>query len=228
MRNDSQTVFQKINSQPVISNSYTLSCLLYKGIYEFMVRPLKLETTASGSYYNLGMGARDTAICTKQLKALAQFTTALISNTLQAGITNVFAGALYSWDFNNGFLTAGPTASVAYTNNGIYNVQLKAIHPCLQDSSNQFVQIIEAQIDPLSGNTTRFKQNPTNSVFEILNLPAGATEIKVYNAAGQVIHAYKGPFTNTFCASLDMSGIYSIQICSRTKTTWLPLLIHIN
>jgi hypothetical protein len=228
MRNDSQTVFQKINSQPVISNSFTLSCLLYKGIYEFMVRPLKLETTASGSYYNLGMGARDTAICTKQLKALAQFTTALISNTLQAGITDVFAGALYSWDFNNGFLTAGPTASVAYTNNGIYNVQLKAIHPCLQDSSNQFVQIIEAQIDPLSGNTTRFKQNPTNSVFEILNLPAGATEIKVYNAAGQVIHAYKGPFTNTFCASLDMSGIYSIQICSRTKTTWLPLLIHIN
>ena len=31
------------------------------GSYEFMVRPVRLETTGSGSFYNLGAGKTDTA-----------------------------------------------------------------------------------------------------------------------------------------------------------------------
>lgn len=228
MRNDSQAVFQKVNALPILSTSFTMPCLLYKGVYEFMVRPLKLETSPSGSYYNLGMGARDTAICTIQLKALAQFTTALTSNTLQAGLKQIFSGALYAWDFNNGFLTAGPTASVVYGINGIYNVRLKALHPCLQDSSEQFIQIVEAQLDHLNTNTTRFKQNPTGSLFEIIDLPAGTTCIKVYNAAGQFLNEYKGPFNNTFSAPIDMPGIYSIHIIGAPKPVQLPILIRSN
>ena len=228
MRNDSQSVFQKINLQPIANTSYTQTCLLYKGVYEYLVRPVKLETGSSGSYYNVGMGARDTALCVLQLKSIADFTNSISANTVQVGVKTPFPGSVYSWDFNNGVLAAGPTASVVYGSNGIYNLQLKCLHPCIQDSSSAFIQISEAG-EPINPFTkVCFKSNPVNHSFEIIHLPDNLIQIEVFNLSGQRIQCFKGPFHSEFKGLLESPGMYVIQLRTATQMQRLPLLWNLD
>ena len=52
-KNDSATNFVKINTAPIAGNTFTDNCLIYKGVYTYMVRALKLESGPSGTYFNM-------------------------------------------------------------------------------------------------------------------------------------------------------------------------------
>ncbi|MDB4347169.1 T9SS type A sorting domain-containing protein [Bacteroidia bacterium] len=47
----------RVNAQPITDTFYTDAINWYSGNYKYEVRPIKLETTASGSYYNVGGGS---------------------------------------------------------------------------------------------------------------------------------------------------------------------------
>lgn len=47
----------RVNPQPITDTFYTDAINWYTGNYKYEVRPIKLETTASGSYYNVGGGS---------------------------------------------------------------------------------------------------------------------------------------------------------------------------
>lgn len=50
--------FVKVNGLPIQDTVFTDENNWYSGDYEYMVRPVRLETTPSGSYYNYGPGMR--------------------------------------------------------------------------------------------------------------------------------------------------------------------------
>ena len=47
----------RVNPQPITDTFYTDAINWYSGNYKYEVRPIKLEPTASGSYYNVGGGS---------------------------------------------------------------------------------------------------------------------------------------------------------------------------
>ena len=67
------TTYAKLNSSPITLNNFTDSCLIYPGVYSYMVRAVKLETTASGTYYNLSTGIIDTAANNQNLLIVLKF-----------------------------------------------------------------------------------------------------------------------------------------------------------
>ncbi|MEI8136432.1 MAG: fibronectin type III domain-containing protein, partial [Bacteroidota bacterium] len=70
----SNTNYIKVNPLPIAGTTYTDLCLVNTGIYKYMVRTLKLETTPSGTYYNMSEGIADTANSTNSFISVAAFT----------------------------------------------------------------------------------------------------------------------------------------------------------
>lgn len=55
-KEEGETFFERVNEEPVEGLSYTIDCVDPGVNYTYMIRALRLETSASGSYYNLSQG----------------------------------------------------------------------------------------------------------------------------------------------------------------------------
>jgi len=129
MKNDTNKTYIKINPSVITGTNYTDNCLLYPGIYKYMVRTLKLETTPSGTYYNLSEGIADTAYNSSNLVITAQYTNTVNSNTITF-INSITNANSFSWDFGNGSTSTATNPSITYTDNCNYTVTLVASNNC--------------------------------------------------------------------------------------------------
>jgi hypothetical protein len=129
VRNDSVPEYNRVNAQIITGNVYTDSCLIIKGIHEYMVRALKLEHTPSGSYFNLSEGISDTAFNALDITSIAAFTHTNAGISVSFNATSTLS-LLYSWHFGDGQTSSGPNPTKTYTANGTYTIQLIATHPC--------------------------------------------------------------------------------------------------
>src|SRR5690606_30003610 len=100
-RNDTTDVFTKINTELITGNSFIDSCLVYEGVQRYMLKALKLETTPSGTFYNLSTGICDTLYNPQEVIVSADFT---FENTGSEFVfTNTSQNASnYHWDFGDG------------------------------------------------------------------------------------------------------------------------------
>ncbi|MBK7668137.1 MAG: fibronectin type III domain-containing protein [Sphingobacteriaceae bacterium] len=149
MKNDTNKVYVKLNPLPITSTTYTDNCLLYPGIYKYMVRAIKLENTPSGTYYNLSDGIADTALNNNYLKVNAAFTVSAISNSVT--LTNTSAGATtYAWAFGDGGTSTTTNTAHTYTANGTYTISLIGYNSCNSDTAKIIVTITSVGINELA------------------------------------------------------------------------------
>lgn len=214
MKNDTNTTYVKLNAAPIVGTAYTDLCLLYKGIYKYMVRTVKLENTPSGTYYNLSDGVADTAMNNNYLKVNAAFTLSAVSNTVT--LTNTSAGATtYAWAFGDSGTSTSTNTVHTYTANGTYTITLIGYNSCNSDTTKLVVTILSAGLDELVlANNIELYPNPNPGIF-ILNTGNSNTayEAIIYNAEGkQVYRASEFKGQQEIDLSEYIAGIYFIQL----------------
>jgi PKD repeat protein len=220
--------YVKINPAPIAGTTYTDLCLVNPGIYKYMVRTLKLETTPSGSYYNMSEGIADTANSTTSFISVASFTNSLASNTVN--VTNTSSNTTtYSWDFGNTFtstLTSPPP--VTYTANGTYTITLIASNVCNSDTTTSVITIISAGLNEKAlDNSVLLWPNPTTGKIKLDNTLNENMEVSIFNVEGRLVF-YKNNVAKN--EELNISklnkGLYIIQIKVGDQGTKRKLVIE--
>ncbi|HQQ94353.1 MAG TPA: T9SS type A sorting domain-containing protein [Bacteroidia bacterium] len=191
LRNDSIPFYTRINAQLIPGTSYLDSCLLVKGVHDYMVRALKLEEVPSGSYYNLSEGISDTAYNSSDFSGLALFTSTLIGTSVQFQASSTLA-TQFSWTFGNGQSSSLPNPVATYTANGNYPVQLIAFHPCAQDTEAALITIWEVGLpDQFSLSGISLFPNPTSGQIQFTAPAEHVYQFAVYDRLGRLVYETK-------------------------------------
>lgn len=216
MKNDTNTNYVKINSALIAGTTYTDNCLLYKGIYKYMVRAYKLETTPSGTYYNMSEGIADTANSTNGMKAHASFSLSVSGTTVN--VTNLSVNTTANnWNFGDGGTATTVNAAHTYTANGSYTITLISSNSCNSDTAKLVVNIISASINELNSINATVYPNPSNGkiTVSLSNRDNEAYEATVYNQEGKLIQRKLNVRDRVdFDLSGEASGLYFLQLRS--------------
>ncbi len=106
--------FTKLNTLPVTANNFTDTAPNTTGSNVYMVRALRLETSASGSYYHMSQGV---FTCAPYL--LITGSTDVCNNGIYTYSLPLSTGASYNWVVNGGLLLSGQgTNSISVQWNG--------------------------------------------------------------------------------------------------------------
>lgn len=220
MKNDTNTSYIKINPSLIAGTTYTDNCLLYKGIYKYMVRAYKLETTPSGSYYNMSEGIADTANSTNGTKAYASFSLATAGNTVN--VTNLSVNTTANnWNFGDGGTATTLNASHTYTTNGTYTITLISSNSCNSDTAKLVVVINSVGISEMNEVSASVFPNPTDGKFSMTldNTDNTSYDVFIYNQEGKLLLKGTGvKLKQDFDLSGYRAGIYLLQLRGKDKT----------
>lgn len=220
MKNDTVKSFVKINSAPITANTFTHNCLIYKGIYTYMVRALKLENTPSGTYFNMSEGIADTAYNSKDFTSIASFTSAVNNNQVSFTNTSPIIATSFNWDFGNGTQSNSINPTVSYSLNGFYLITLIASHPCYSDTANDIINITNVGLTQLNDeNSLKISPNPTDGKIKINFNQQEIKEVLIFNLDGKKVLHEINPFQNQVLNLNSLiNGLYIIQIKTAEKT----------
>lgn len=213
MKNDTMTDYIRLNQNPITGTSYTDSCLLYPGVYTYMVRALILQSSPSGTYYNLSQGVSDTAWNNNDLEVHAAATYSIVDNVVT--FTNASINATsYLWDFGDGETSTlqDPIHTFLYGN---YTVKLIAGNGC--DTDTIFISISIVTGVEVANNLSDISiyPNPSSGKFIILfdDTMDPYAGIKIYNIMGNLVQEIRNSKTKD---EIDLSdypnGIYILTV----------------
>lgn len=220
------TGFTRVNDEIITDTFYTDSCLSIPGNWIYMVRAIKLETTPSGTYYNMSQGLKDTLQHTSSPTIIAHFTYDIEENVVTFTNNTGNSATTYLWEFGDG-TTSTEINPVHVFEPGVYNVKLTAWNECAVDSIYISLTVEPtATENPLLENIISINPNPTNGVF-ILSSPSEVeANVKVYSAAGKIILERKINTNESLSIDNPVRGIYFISIEQDNKLTWKKLVIE--
>jgi hypothetical protein len=187
MKNDTMTDYIRLNQNLVTGTSYTDSCLLYPGVYTYMVRALLLQQSQSGTYYNLSQGITDTAWNYNDLKVYAAADYSIENNVVTFTNNSINATA-YLWDFGDGDTSTleNPVHTYLY---GEYTVTLLAGNACDADTAFIPVSVITGTGETTGLSAVSVYPNPSTGKFRIsfgtaINIVTG---IKIFDILGNLV-----------------------------------------
>ncbi|MDI1353938.1 MAG: T9SS type A sorting domain-containing protein [bacterium] len=187
MKNDTNRSYVKLNLLPITGTTYTDNCLLYKGIYTYMVRTLKLENTPSGTYYNMSEGIADTAFNSNDMRSIASFSSNIVGATLNVINTSTNAQS-YWWNFGNGVTSTSLTAQTTYTANGSYTVMLVANNTCYSDTVYQTVNILQVGIASFSNESNiELFPNPSHGMIKLTAPSSAEINLSIVSSEGKEV-----------------------------------------
>lgn len=154
----------RLHDGMIVSTSFTDSCLI-ADTYQYMVKSLQLEQTASGSYYNLSLGVSDSITTNTDLSVTADF---IIDDQNDGSIqlTNQSQGAdTYWWALSNG--ASSDLMNPIFTDlpDGDLTITLIASNSCVEDTLTQSVLVTD--VDVLVRATIQVFPNPASDFIHI-------------------------------------------------------------
>jgi hypothetical protein len=187
MKNDTMTGYTRVNKDPVPITSYTDTCLLYPGVYTYMVSALTLQQSQSGTYYNLSQGIADTAWNSNDLKVHSSAEYSIADRVVT--FTNESVNATeYLWDFGDGDTStlSDPVHTYAY---GEYTASLVAASACDADTVLIPISVVTGvPVTPGDRHVTVYP-NPTSGRFRISLDPGNnaLTGLRILNMFGTAV-----------------------------------------
>ncbi len=212
MKNAVNTTYSLINSSLITGTTYTDNCLIYPGIYKYMVRAVVLEVSPSGTYFNQSEGLADTAMNVNNF--VVNITSSLVNATTSSVTCNTIAnftvasstGTSYNWQFGDGGTGTGQFPVHTYTPMGTFIATVIASNSCHSDTAflnvanNNFsVNITSASVSYTNSiNTATFSCFSTNGTAYNWQFGDGGTGTGQFPA-----HTYtaNGSYTATVIAS---------------------------
>jgi hypothetical protein len=226
-RNDTIQHYEKINTQLVTSTTFTDTCLIYPGIYKYMVRAVKLENTNSGTYYNMSTGITDTLYNPNYNPIIADFTFSQTGN--QITLTNNSQNAnTYFWDFGDGNNSSQPNPTHAYGTNGNYTITLIASSNCGSDTTTLQVNIAVGLNELLLSQISIYP-NPLQGILNLeINSADNYTDYncRVLDITGKTLNTFNIQSNKKI---IDLTkyaeGIYYIELSHGNYTCVKPIII---
>ncbi|MGZ3898816.1 MAG: T9SS type A sorting domain-containing protein [Bacteroidia bacterium] len=224
MKNPVNTSYTKINPSLVTGTTYTDNCLIYAGIYKYMVRAVVLETSPCGTYYNLSEGIADTAMNTNPPPpVIAQFTGAQNANTVTC-VNSSSNATTYYWTFGDGVTSTNQAPVHTYSASGLYTITLIASNMCYSDTTTFVVGITITSIANNLKENAGLELYP-NPAIKIVNVRCSKAweqpcSIIIYNTEGKAVYIQKEVKEET---PIDISslpkGVYLVKIDNNTGKT---------
>ena len=148
-----------------------------------------------------------------------QVTTTATSATVEFDASGTIDGDTYTWDFGGGNMATGDSAVFFYASNGSFPVTLTVTNGCgsVDTTFNVIVQGISVEESAL-GRSLQVFPNPNDGNFNVsFVLDANEkVELRVLNAAGQIVLKESLGSVDRYDASIDLSakakGMYILQI----------------
>lgn len=171
--------FEKITQEALSQTTYVDSCLTGGEEYVYLVRTLKLEESASGSYYNLSQGVRGSIEIMGNHSVTADFEFELNGGQLQLENLSVNADQ-YLWDFGDGNTSEEADPFHLYTGSDSYTVTLYAWNACASDTLS--IEI---------GEVTQVDGPPAEAAIQVYPNPgSGDLFIRSERGEGGIIRFY--------------------------------------
>jgi PKD repeat protein len=193
-----------------------------------MVRAYKLETTPSGSYYNMSEGVSDTANSINGIKAYASFSLSVSGTTVN--VTNLSVNTTANnWSFGDGGSATTLNASHTYTTNGSYTITLISSNSCYTDTAKLVVNIISASIKELNTMSATVFPNPSRGSITVTmdRRNNESFEAFIYNLEGKLIqHKTNVMRQEEFNLSEQASGIYLLQLKNENRVLSQKFIIE--
>jgi hypothetical protein len=228
MKNDTMTNYVRLNQNIITGTSYTDPCLLYPGIYTYMVRAVLLQLSPSGTYYNLSTGIADTAMNTNHLAVHAVASTSIVNN--QVTFTNTSTNATsYQWYFGDATTGATQNPVHIYPSPGNYTVMLIASNSCDADTILITVSIVLGIESATASNGILIYPNPSSGKLTVTSNATknSIVELKIYNLAGELISTMKSVSALfDFDLSDQPNGIYFLSVESAEGITREKIIIQ--
>ncbi len=216
MKNDTNKTYVKINPTTITGTSYTHQCLVYPGIYKYMVRALVLENTPSGTYYNMSEGIMDTAMNTVNLAIYANAGAAVSGTSSSVSFTSTaIGGTVFAWSFGDGGNSSQQNPVHTYTANGNYTATLVVSNSCNSVTLTVPVGITTGIYQEQFENALSVFPNPSNGKVNVLapKEMINSTEVFVYSQDGKLVYQTKLKAESTEINLQNQAkGIYFMQL----------------
>jgi PKD repeat protein len=226
MRNDTNKTYVKINPSLISGTTYTDLCLVYPGIYKYMVRALVLENVPSGTYYNMSEGIADTAMNTNnntiygnagigsQVGSVVNFTAASTG------------GTTYNWNFGDATNSGSQNPSHTYTVSGNYTATLTVSNSCNSKTFTVSVGITTGITKNIAEETFAVFPNPSTGRVRINTSYTDNFDVTVYGTDGKQVFS-QNTLSNNKELNLEglTKGLYLIQLKDRDNRTISKKLI---
>jgi hypothetical protein len=185
----SGTAWERLHESPVTELVFVDSCR-GPGTYEYLVKSLQLEQSASGSYYNLSLGITNSIRTTTDLSVLADFSIA-DRNDGSVQLVNRSRGAqIYTWIFSNGITSAETEPVIEGLLDGELSVTLIASNACQSDTVTQSIFLVHTE-DQGASSQVRVFPNPAQQIVTLSGWGSAAQieQVWIRTLAGQpVLH----------------------------------------
>ena len=224
--------FERINEEllPFSMDFYAADSCLQKGTnYTYMVRVVKLVTSASGSYYNMSTGIMDT-ITIKEESDISASSTLANGDTPGSVILEINSPNAVSvyWDFGNGETSTQFRDTVTYPETGIYTVISIATNNCgKSDTSYRDVNITIINTNqPHSISELEIYPNPSNTSFSIISPTLNRGNVFMYSLTGNLIHQKELNGNNNFVNIESVpKGMYLVKVEDEDKNWYITKLL---
>jgi len=190
MKNDTNTSYIKINPTTISGTSYTHQCLVYPGIYKYMVRALVLEQSNGGSYFNMSEGIMDTALNTINLAIYASAGASVNPSGTVNFTASAIGGTTFAWSFGDGNNSSQQNPVHTYTQNGSYTATLVITNGCNSVSINVPVGISTGISNLELAEQIQVYPNPSSGISHVVvpSFITGNSQLNVYNQEGRVVY----------------------------------------
>lgn len=227
VKNDEDDRFVLLNEIPTSESSFLHACVGGNGLLTYMVRAEVLQTSASGTYFNLSQGVTDT-ITAKPIPEVHASASWAINGSAVA-FTNLSLNAdSYLWIFGDGATSTDVHPVHTYLD-GFFNATLISSNGCTSDTFyfdiNIFTGIKDIEEDP----TVRLAPNPGEGHFVISwdDQEVVASQISVFSVNGQPVFEKRNVASGSELNLSSMSeGMYIMHITTKNKTSLKRLLIQ--
>ncbi len=226
MKNDTNKTYVKINPALITGTTYTNLCLVYPGIYKYMVRALVLENVPSGTYYNMSEGIADTAMNTMNL---AIHGNAGIQTQVGSAVNftaSAIGGTVFSWNFGDAGTSTSQNPSHTYTLSGNYTATLTVSNSCNSKTFTISVGITTGITPNILEESFVLFPNPSNGKIKISTSYIDNFDIAVYSSDGKQVLS-QNALSNDKEVNLEglAKGLYLVQLKDRDNRTISKRLI---
>ena len=224
---DGETM-SRLTSRPITDLNYTDSCLMTGPQYQYHVKTVQLETTASGSYYNESAASANSInisnvnLPTAAFEQIGDWSLYFSCNNLSENADS------YYWDFGDGNTSTEESPRHEYAEAGMYMITLIASNNCFSDTIQQIIDFQITSADEIElDNLIRVYPNPAS---EYLTITIGEFEIfehlKITNSLGQIVRRQNIEDAKTIIKVDNLEeGHYIIYIKGKEKSSIQKLII---
>lgn len=223
-RSDNRQHFTLIDSTAASVTTYTDACPSRGNTYQYLVRASKLETTPSGSFYNLSVGTITSITAIQQLDVRADFSAEVTDSLLVLSNRSENATSI-EWLLPNGQRSQESQLNYVLPDGQIGTVQLIAENPCGSDTTSQsffFSNLDEAIVSDLSV----FPNPASNSISIQGSYPIRS--VVLWNAVGK--RMWQHPLNGLSHAQFDVSnlppGPYQLQVKYEGRSVLRKIIIE--